>query len=31
MKAYTATRTLHKNYTQKPTLQPSIATARSFT
>ena len=30
MKAYTATRTLHKNYT-KPTLQPYIAKARSFT
>ena len=30
-KAYTATRTLHKNYTQKPTPQPYIATARSST
>ena len=30
MKAYTATRTLHKNYTQKPTPQPYIATARSL-
>ena len=31
MKAYTTTRTLHKKYTQNPTLQPYIATARSFT
>ena len=31
MKAYTATWTLHKNYTQNPTLQPYIATARSST
>ena len=31
MKAYTATRTLHKNYTQKPTPQPCIATAHSST
>ena len=30
-KAYTATRTLHKNYTQKPTPQPYMATARSST
>ena len=30
MKAYTATWTLHKNYTQNPTLQPYIATARSL-